>query len=28
VVLDLAQPAAAVTGIEQEPHKLRIHVRR
>jgi len=28
VVLDLAHPAAAVTGVEQEPHKLRIHVRR
>jgi hypothetical protein len=28
VVLDLAHPAVTVTGIEQEPHRLRIHLRR
>ena len=28
VVLDLANPAVTVTGIEQEPHRLRIHLRR
>jgi len=28
VVLDLAHAAAAITGVEQEPHRLRIHVRR
>jgi len=28
VVLDLARPAVAVTGVEQEPHRLRIHLRR
>jgi hypothetical protein len=28
VVLDLAHPAVTVTGVEQEPHRLRIHLRR
>jgi len=28
VVLDLAHPAVAITAIEQEPHRLRIHVQR
>lgn len=28
VVLDLAHPSVAVTGIEQEPHRLRVHLRR
>jgi uncharacterized protein (TIGR02266 family) len=28
VVLDLAHPSVAVTGIEQEPRRLRIHLRR
>ncbi len=28
VVLDLANPTVTVTGIEQEPHRLRIHLRR
>ncbi|HEY7215287.1 MAG TPA: TIGR02266 family protein [Thermoanaerobaculia bacterium] len=28
VVLDLAHPAVTVTGIEQEPHRLRIHLKR
>jgi uncharacterized protein (TIGR02266 family) len=28
VVLDLAHPAVAVTGVEQEPGRLRIHLRR
>lgn len=28
VVLDLAHPAVAVTGLDAEPHRLRIHLRR
>jgi len=28
VVLDLAHPTVAITGIEQEPQRLRIHLRR
>jgi hypothetical protein len=28
VVLDLAHPTVAVTGIAQEPHRLRIHLQR